>query len=131
MITDVDKVIKFYGLEPRHLKLNNDETEELRGLVAEWVIQAQDLIISYTNNHSLKNDTPPAVTLICNRLVSNIINMAIARRDSPIIKVNDWKISTVSSEIFTEDIKQDLEPFKKEYSNKSDKITFFAITGED
>ena len=47
-----------------------------------------------------------------------------------IIKVNDWKISTVSSDIFTEDLKRDLEPYKKESSNKSDKIDFFAITGD-
>lgn len=39
--------------------------------------------------------------------------------------MNNWKISTVSSDIFTEDLKGDLKPYKKDISNKGDKIDFF------
>ena len=55
--------------------------------------------------------------------------LAIQRRDTPIIKVNDWNIQTVPSDIFTDDLKEDLRPFVKDAGNDYSKIGFFAITG--
>ena len=60
-----------------------------------------------------------------------MVALAQARKDTPVIKVNDWTIKTVGSDIFTEDLKDDLAPFVHERkSYKSDKIDFFAITGD-
>ncbi len=129
-MVDVDEVKQFQGLEPKHLKFNNNEVSKLNDLISNCISQAENLIIKYTNDTTLSTNTPPGVQNVCLRLVSNIITLMIARRDTAIIKVNDWKISTVSSDIFTEDLKRDLEPYKKESSNKSDKIDFFAITGD-
>lgn len=98
-------------------------------LVEEWITQCEDLIKSYTNNKFL-NNTPPTVKNVCLRLCSNMITLAIQRRDSPIIKVNDWTISTLPSEIFTDDLKNDLKPYIIDHSTISDNIDIFTITGE-
>ena len=71
-----------------------------------------------------------AMKNVCLRLTSNMVSLAIQRRDNPIIKVNDWTIQNVSSDIFTDDLKEDLRPFIKDSSNDYSKIDFFAITGE-
>ena len=56
---------------------------------------------------------------------------AIQKRDSPIIKVNEWTIQNVPSDILTDDLKDDLKPFIKDSSTEPDSIGVLAITGED
>ena len=73
----------------------------------------------------------PALQNICNRLVGNMHVLAVSRRDTPIIKVNDWTVKSVPSVVFTDDIKSDLAPFVKDSSNDYKKVGFFAITGDD
>ena len=60
-----------------------------------------------------------------------MVNLAIQNRDSPIIKVNDWTISTVPNDIFTDELKMDLKPFIKDSTNEPNSIGVYAITGED
>ena len=60
-----------------------------------------------------------------------MVTLAVQRRDSPIIKVNDWTISTISSDIFSDDLKEDLKPFVKDAGSDYTKVGFFAITGAD
>lgn len=129
-MVDVDKVINSLSLKPTSFKLEKNEVNKLNEIVANIILQCEDLIKHYTNNDFKNKPIPHAVENICLRLVSNMITFSIQRRDSPIIKVNDWKIQTISSEIFTEDLKSDLEPFIIEHSNKSDKVEFYAITGD-
>lgn len=129
-MVDVDEVIDFHGLKPMNLGYDKDDTETLCETITEWISHSEDLIKSYTNN-DFADETPGAVKNVCLRLTSNMITLAIQKRDSPIIKVNDWTIQSVSSDIFTDDLKKDLKPFIIEKSTTSDTVTFFAITGED
>lgn len=127
---DADEVIRFTGLKPSMLKLPSNDDGELYVMIKEWTEQSQDLIQEYCNN-KFPEGVPLAVKNVCLRLTANMVTQAIARRDTPITKVNDWNISTVGSRIFTNDLKEDLEPFKKDISHVSDQIEFFAITGSD
>ena len=130
MWVEVDEVKQFTGVKPQHLKLSNADDDKLDEILVEWISQSMDLIKSYTHNQFTK-EVPPSVKNICLRLVSNMIQLAIERRDTPRTIVSDWQIKVSSSEIFTSDLKEDLEPFKIEHSNKSDTVTFFAIHGGD
>lgn len=129
-MVDVDEVIDFHGVKPINLGFDKDDTEALCEVITKWISQSESLIKSYTNNN-FTDTIPEAVKNVCLRLTSNMITLAVQRRDSPIIKVNDWQIRTVSSEIFTDDLKKDLAPFIIEHSTISDTIDIFAITGED
>jgi hypothetical protein len=60
-----------------------------------------------------------------------MVRLAVQNRDSPIIKVNDWTIQSVPSEIFTDDLKDDLKPYIKDSSTEPDSIGVLAITGSD
>ena len=130
MMLNVDDVIDLLSLKPQHFKLEKTDDTKLEEIVEDIIFQCEDLIKQYTNNQ-FKETVPKAVENVCLRLCSNMITFMIQRRDSPIIKVNDWTIQTVSSNIFTSDLKEDLEPYVIEKSNRSDPITFYAITGED
>ena len=97
MMVNVHDVITFHGLKPQDLRLQKDDTGKLDEIVETYISHAESLIKSYTNNKFNKGDVPGAVQNVCIRLVSNMIQLTIQRRDSPIIKVNDWQIRTVSS----------------------------------
>lgn len=129
MWIDVDEVKQFTGIQPQHLKLSKDDDNKLDEILTKWISQSEDLIKSYTNN-KFENNVPDSVKNVCLRLTANMVALAIERRDTPRTIVNDWTIRVSSSKIFTEDLKEDLTPYVKEYSNKSDKVEFYAITGE-
>ena len=131
MWISVDDVINFHGLKPKHLNLDKDDTTTLEEIVSGWIEQSQDLINMYTNRNYTDTTVRPAVENICLRLTSNMVKLAVQNRDSPIIKVNDWTITTVPSDIFTDDLKEDLKPFIKDSSTEPDSIGVLAITGSD
>ena len=131
MWISVDEVINFHGLKPKHLNLDKDDTQKLEEIVSDWILQSQDLINTYTNRNYTDETVRASVQNICLRLTSNMVKLAIQNRDSPIIKVNDWTITTVPSDIFTDDLKEDLKPFIKDSSTEPDSIGVLAITGED
>ena len=130
----VDQVISFHGLKPQHLNISKNDTdadEKLEAIVTDWIVQSQDLINVYTNRNYTSTTVRPAVQNVCLRLTSNMVSLAIQKRDSPIIKVNDWTIANVPSDIFTDELKHDLKPFVKDSSNEPGSIGVYAITGED
>ena len=131
MWISVDDVINFHGLKPKHLNLDKDDTQKLEEIVSDWILQSQDLINTYTNRNYTDETVRASVQNICLRLTSNMVKLAIQNRDSPIIKVNDWTITTVPSDIFTDDLKEDLKPFIKDSSTEPDSIGILAITGSD
>ena len=130
----VDNVINFHGLKPQHLNIKKDETDadnKLEAIITDWIVQAQDLINVYTNRQYTSETARPAVKNVCLRLTSNMVSLAIQKRDSPIIKVNDWTIQNVPSDILTDDLKDDLKPFIKDSSNEPNSIGVYAITGKE
>ena len=130
----VDQVIAFHGLKPQHLNISKNDTdadEKLEAIITDWILQSQDLINVYTNRNYTSTTVRPAVQNVCLRLTSNMVSLAIQKRDSPIIKVNDWTIQNVPSDIFTDELKMDLKPFIKDSSNEPGSIGVYAITGED
>ena len=126
-----NSVIQFHGLKPKNFNLEKTDTTGLANIISEWIIQGQSLINTYTHREYTSLTITPAIQNVLLRLVSNMCTLAIQRRDTPIIKVNDWNIQTVPSDIFTDDLKEDLRPFVKDSSNDYGKIGFFAITGAD
>lgn len=129
-ITTTD-VIQFQGLKPKQFNLEKTDDYGLKVLLGSWILQGQSLIEKYTHREYTADSVTPALQNILLRLVSNMVTLAVQRRDTPIIKVNDWSISTISSDIFTDDLKDDLAPFVKDSSNDYSKVGFFAITGDD
>ena len=131
MWISVDNVINFHGLKPKHLNLDKDDTSKLESIVSDWIIQSEDLINTYTNRKYDDETVKPAVQNVCLRLTSNMVSLAIQKRDNPIIKVNDWTIQNVPSDIFTDDLKEDLKPFIKDSSTEPNSIGVLAITGKE
>ena len=124
-------IINFQSLKPQQFGLQKTDTNGLNSLLSSWIVQCQDLINTYTHRQYTSVTVPPAVQNVLLRLVSNMVTLSIQRRDSPIIKVNDWNIQTLSSDIFTDDLKEDLSLYVKDSHNDYTKIGFFAITGAE
>lgn len=127
----VDDIVHFHGLKPQHLNLERTDTTGLNSIISDWILQCQDLINHYTNREYTDSTVPAAVQNVCLRLTSNMVALAVQRRDNPIIKVNDWTVQAIGSDIFTDDLKDDLAPFISDSRNDYSKFDIFAITGAD
>lgn len=128
----VNNVTDFTGLKPQHLKLDKTDTTRLTEIVTDWILQSEDLIKSYTHNNFTDETVPDAVRNVCLRLTANMVALSMARRDTPITQPNDWTVTILSSEIFSEDLKDDLEAYVNQaVTGKSDKVYVYTVTGED
>ena len=128
-----EDVIEFTGVKPQTFRFDKEDTGSLETLLEKWILQSEGLIISYCNyDFSDLEELPSAVVNVCLRLTANMVALAQARKDTPVIQVNEWNVQTVSSNIFSNDLKRDLTPFVHESkSYKSDRIDFFVVTGDD
>lgn len=119
----VDDVKNMSGIKPKNLGYT-DNDNEFNKLIKEWIEQSEGLINSHCHKKWDGEDTkvPVAIKNVCIRLTSNIIAFNLSRKDNPIKKVNDFSMKIFSSEIFTEDLRQDLKPFVK-----TKKIKVFKI----
>lgn len=111
MYCTVEEVIQLTNIKPTSFQLKKDDDEGLEKILTEWIHTAENIIETYCKR---KFTNPPlAISNVCLRLVSNMIVFMMLRKDSPIIQVNDFKHEVSSSEIFTDDLKNDLKRFKK------------------
>ena len=74
---------------------------------------------------------PGAVSNVCLRLTANMVALAVARRETALVKVNDWTIKISDDNVFNDSLKSDLKPFTVDKSTKSDSVEFTAVTGDD
>lgn len=129
----VDDVKKMSGVKPEKLgKQYKDDESSFNSLIQDWINQAEGLINGYCkrnwnpiineDNETIQVQVPIAVKNVCIRLTANIIAFYYARKENPIKKVNDFSMTIFSSEVFTDDLKKDLKPYRK-----SSKISVFKI----
>ncbi|WP_157078606.1 hypothetical protein [Methanobrevibacter filiformis] len=131
-----EKVITLTGVQPRHYNYDTENEEEnetkLNELLNDYIITASEMINEYTNNNFIEN-IPHTISFVCSLIVSNIITRNTVRRDIPFRQKDNWDQELVQVELFTDEIKELLEPFivSDEEEVATNDITFFAITGEN
>ena len=122
----VEDVKRLSGVKPKQFGLADDETAFI-SILEDWIGEAEDFIDSYCKRTwktvgGAVITVPLVVRNVCTRLVANMIAFYFARKDNPIKRVNDYTTTIFSSEIFTDDLRQDLKPFRK-----SSKVAVFKI----
>jgi len=129
-----EEVIQLTGLKPQHLRITVEDGDDgeaaLENLLKTWISHCESLINSYCNTTFDDEDLPGAIGNVCLRMASNMVAFSQTRRDTPIVKVDDWKVAITSSAIFTNDLKYDLNPFVVKKDKQLDKVNFFTITGD-
>ena len=124
-----EDVIIVTGITVKTFRLDSEEA--LTNLVREWIGQASALIDSYTKTTQDTDNLPLAIKNICIRVTANMVTFAESRKNSPLVKVNDWTVKTVPTEILTDDIREDLKPFTKEsIRDDKSKIDILTISGD-
>jgi hypothetical protein len=124
-----EEVKELTQIRPDQLGLEAEDTDGLDTILNRWIGYCTSLIDAHTHT-TFEESVPGAVSLVCLRAVANMVAFSQTRKNTPLIKVNDWKVTVSSSDILTSDLRRDLKPFVVDKSNKSDSIDFFAITGD-
>lgn len=124
------QVIKFIGVTPQQFGLQKTDTNGLIAILTEWILQADSLIDDFCNNPSIETNTPKSVENVSMRITANMVSLAQARKNTPVINVDDWKVSILDFEVFPQFLKDDLRKYKISESNDSATIDIFTVVGE-
>lgn len=106
-----------------HKKLGLDKAKEfdkLDQILEKWILEASALINDYTNNPLTIKEMEAEGTKyylyrnIASRIVANMCALSAAYKSHSVVKINDWTIRTVPSEIFPVAMKEELENYRAE-----------------
>lgn len=132
----IDDVKNLSRVTPNKLGLPKEDTEKLDNILDDWILQASALINDYTENplsdYDVENTTTKYYVYrnIATRIVSNMCALSAAYKSHSVVKVNDWTIRTVPSEIFPVVMKDELSGYKTETTGTSTKFGILTVTGE-
>lgn len=103
-------VINYTGIEPKDLGLETEQ--ELNNLIEKWLKGIKSLIDADRNrDYEREGKVPEGIHLIALRIASHLCSIAILKRDTPIVRLDEFTIQLVEDEIFTTAIQNDLKRF--------------------
>lgn len=121
-----------------HKKLGLDksiEYEKLDEILEKWILEASALINDYTGNPLTAEELEEESTKyylyrnISSRIVANMCALAAAYKSHSVVKVNDWTIRTVPSEVFPVAMKEELNNYKSETTGTSKGFGILTVKG--
>jgi len=127
---NINDIINEAKIKPAHF--GQETQEQLEERVQKWAEEAQSWINEYTDNSFPDYpdpELPRIITLVSEEIVHNIIISRRARQDGQYIQSNDWTLSTVPYNIFTDEIKNMLKPYIRADKYCQSNVDFFVVTG--
>lgn len=132
----IDDVKNLSRVTPNKLGLEKTEIEKLDNILTDWILEASALIDDYTENPLSTVDAEQHSTKyyvyknLSTRIVANMCALSAAYKSHSVVKVNDWTIKTVPSEIFPVVMKEELDNYKATTSGTSTRFGILTVTGE-
>lgn len=129
-----EEVIRYTGIQPGDIGIQlvdgdgyESEEEKLKAVLENWLEQTKDLIDQHRNRDYHKevedgerDKIPPGIHHIALRIAANMVAVANMRRQTPIVKIDDFQVDMVEDKVFTKNIRRDL----KLYPRKTTPQTF-------
>lgn len=127
----VADVVDLTGVKAKHYYPKDDNAEnKFNTLIRGWITSASAIVDKYTND-TFNSPVPENVRLATCLITSNIIAFGQSRKETPLIKNDDWNVTVSNVNLLDDNIKALLAPFKKEAASyKSDSVDFFVISGD-
>jgi len=117
--SNVSEVKAYTGIEPKDLGLADDDQAGLDAIIKKALIEIKDIIDTYCRrDFSGEHKVPGGIHKIAKEMASDGISLAMMRRDSPIVRVDDFTIKQVQAEILTRPVKEVLAIYRKKPSIK-------------
>lgn len=123
-VTEIASVNKNY-----FFRNDEDQDAKFEELITKWIELASDTINTYCNR-KFEADIPGTIRLATALMVSNLIAFAQTRKETPIIKKDDWTVDFIGVKFFTDDIKEMLAPYDVSHVNPQ-RIQVYTISGDD
>lgn len=132
----IDDVKNISRVTPNKLGLDKEkQPTKLDEILSKWILEASALINDYTNNPLTTNEYEAEGTKyyvyrnVSSRIVANMCALASAYKSHSVVKVNDWTIRTVPSEIFPKTMKEELTNYKNETTGTSLGFGILTVKG--
>ncbi len=108
MYGNVEQAKELTGMRPVNLGME-DETA-LDDAIMTWLEAATDYIKRSRGRDFEEEEggVPDGINLIANRIAANIGMMCVVRRQTPVVRVDEFAIRMADPQVLTEDIMHDL-----------------------
>jgi hypothetical protein len=115
------------GIKYTDLKLDSEAA--LTALMERWMTGITDAIDRFINQVYNRETAPAGLIRIAEMAAADLCGIAIQRRDTPIVRVDDFNIKMVESQLLTTARKADLQLYAEK---RRPTINIFRInTGDD
>lgn len=109
------EVIEYTGIQPESLNLQSDPGK-LLVILEKWLKQIASIIHGHQKMNYLElvatgdiEEVPAGIHNIAMRMAANMVAQAVLRRETPIVRIDDFAVKMVSDAILTKDIREDLK----------------------
>jgi hypothetical protein len=98
--SSVDDVLSATGVKPTDLGIESDS--KLREFIEARLSEIKSLIDTYCGrDFSSEGKVPAGINMVAAAMASDFLALAMLRRSTPIVTVNDFTVKQVQSDIFT------------------------------
>lgn len=110
-----ERVIQFTGCKPSDFGLATGD--ELADMLTGWLVEVKDLIDADRNRdyHEEPAGVPAGIHHIALRMAANMVAQAMLRRETPVVRVDDFAVRMVEDSVFTNAIKSDLSKYPRKF----------------
>jgi len=106
----VSEVIEATGVEPAQFDL--ETAGELATLLGSWIQQASSIINSYCRTTWAIGTQPAGIRRAALMMVAEIVAVAIQRRKSPFVQVNNFTVKQVEDSLLTSEVTKLLDLYR-------------------
>lgn len=133
-----EDVIRITRTTPEKMGIDEENNpQEFEELLTRWIQYATALINDYTKSPltqtDMDNDTTKKLIYedVCSRIVANRCALSEAYKNYAVLTVEDWTLGKIPENVFGDELKHNLDTFKKEEESEASNIGVYVVTGED
>jgi hypothetical protein len=110
--SSVDSVVQSSGAKAKDLGFDDDDS--LETFIEERLVEIKDLIDTECSRDFTDEGTVPGgIDRIALGMACDFLSMAMLRRDTPIVRIDDFNVRSVKDEIFTPEVIKSLQRYKQ------------------
>ena len=87
--------------------------QELDSWIEERLVEISDMIDEYCEHSWAVNEVPSGVHGIAREMGRNVVSLSVTSRETPVVRVDEWRVRMVEPEILTAAIRRALRLYRK------------------
>lgn len=111
MYSTADDVRHYSQVKPKDLGF--DDVPALDDWIEDRLVEIADYIDEYCGRTWEPEEAPKGIHGIAREMARNVVSLSVTSRETPVVRVDDWRVRMVEPEILTDSIRRALRLYRK------------------